>query len=145
MNRGRIEQIGTPREIYEQPRTLFVGKFVGESTTLPLERVGSGLHLFGRQLLSRNAPADGTACELLIRPERLRLNGDPQSANIVRASYRSSVYQGDSVLLQFLAQGSHEISLKVAASEPWLQSDHQPGEEVDLYLAPDDTVVVTAS
>lgn len=145
MNRGRIEQIGTPREIYEHPRTLFVGRFVGESSTLPLQRHGAELLLFGRPLMTRSSPpAEAEACQLLIRPERLRLSGDVASANAVRASFRSSVYQGDSVLLHFHAEGSHELSLKVAASEPWLRRGHAPGEEVDLYLSPDDAVVVAA-
>ena len=39
MNRGRIAQIGTPRQIYTQPADPFVADFVGESNLLPVERV----------------------------------------------------------------------------------------------------------
>ena len=41
MNAGRIEQIGTPQEIYGDPRTLFVATFVGTMNTLPGERRGA--------------------------------------------------------------------------------------------------------
>ena len=56
-NHGRIEQVGTPREIYEHPATAFVAGFVGTSNVLDAER--------SQQLLG----VDGAA---LVRPERIR-------------------------------------------------------------------------
>lgn len=56
-NQGRIEQVGTPSELYETPRTLFVAQFLGESNTFPgLDRPGS---------------------VVVVRPERVALHGDP--------------------------------------------------------------------
>jgi putative spermidine/putrescine transport system ATP-binding protein len=57
-NQGRIEQVGTPREIYEHPATAFVAGFVGTSNVLSSER--------SQQLLGVSEPHS-------IRPERLRL------------------------------------------------------------------------
>jgi iron(III) transport system ATP-binding protein len=43
MNQGRIEQAGTPREIYEEPRSEFVARFIGGTNILKGRRVGDGL------------------------------------------------------------------------------------------------------
>ena len=42
MNRGRIEQVGTPSEIYERPATRFVASFVGSVNVLPADRDADG-------------------------------------------------------------------------------------------------------
>ena len=57
-NKGRIEQVGTPRDIYEHPATAFVAGFVGTSNVLNAER--------SRELLGVDEPHS-------IRPERLRI------------------------------------------------------------------------
>jgi putative spermidine/putrescine transport system ATP-binding protein len=57
-NHGRIEQVGTPREIYDHPATAFVAGFVGTSNVLGAER--------SLQLLGVDEPHS-------IRPERLRI------------------------------------------------------------------------
>jgi putative spermidine/putrescine transport system ATP-binding protein len=57
-NKGRIEQVGTPRDIYEQPATAFVAGFVGTSNVLSADR--------SRQLLGVDEPHS-------VRPERIRL------------------------------------------------------------------------
>ena len=61
MNKGRLEQVGTPREVYESPATRFVAEFVGAANLLdgPATR-----HL-----------TDGAECALL-RPERIRLGNE---------------------------------------------------------------------
>src|SRR5207248_9282775 len=50
MHEGRIEQIGTPEEIYNQPATPFVAGFVGAANVLE-GRVGGGRVRFGEQVL----------------------------------------------------------------------------------------------
>ena len=61
MSHGRLEQVGTPREIYDTPATRFVAEFVGAANLLEGEAA--------RRL------ADGAACALL-RPERLRVGAE---------------------------------------------------------------------
>ena len=82
LNGGRIEQAGTPQEIYEQPRTFFVAAFLGASSTLHgrlistsdngygMVDVGSGLHLHCR-LPAGSAEQQGV--ELCIRPNALAI------------------------------------------------------------------------
>src|SRR6201999_992761 len=58
MDKGRIEQIGTPGEVYDNPATAFVHSFIGESIVLPVE-VGEGCVKHGGQAL--NIVANGAA------------------------------------------------------------------------------------
>jgi sulfate transport system ATP-binding protein len=67
MDRGRIEQIGTPEEIYDRPQTAFVHSFIGESIVLPVTVADGGVRLGDRLL---NIAADGAAsgaAQLFIR------------------------------------------------------------------------------
>jgi sulfate/thiosulfate transport system ATP-binding protein len=58
MDKGRIEQIGTPGDVYDNPATAFVHGFIGESIVLPVEVTGGSVRLGGRPL---NIAADGAA------------------------------------------------------------------------------------
>jgi ABC-type Fe3+/spermidine/putrescine transport system ATPase subunit len=93
MNGGRIQQVGSPTEIYDQPANRFVASFIGEMNVLQ-GRVDSGafdVGAAGRWPLPTMAgarsraveagvsgfvlPADGTPLSVAVRPERLRLAG----------------------------------------------------------------------
>ena len=82
-NQGRIEQVGTPREIYEEPRTVFVAGFVGTTNLLEGD--------LARRLTGGPGPA-------AIRPERIRLLPPGARANAVEAeaegAVRDAVYLG---------------------------------------------------
>jgi sulfate transport system ATP-binding protein len=74
LNQGRIEQIGTPEEIYARPASAFVFDFVGRSNRL-LGRVEGGAFVhagFAHALAADERPADGPA-QLFVRPHDLRL------------------------------------------------------------------------
>ncbi len=71
MNEGRIEQIGTPEEVYYRPRTRFVAQFLGTTNLITAEAIGAtALTEFGRVNLDR--PANGRVT-LSIRPEHLTI------------------------------------------------------------------------
>lgn len=81
MSRGRIEQVGSPTEIYNNPSTLFVGRFVGESNVFPatiVERseTGDTISVAGLgQFKVRHNPSakiQGDA-RLMVRPEHLEI------------------------------------------------------------------------
>jgi putative spermidine/putrescine transport system ATP-binding protein len=73
MAEGRIAQIGTPTEIYENPATRFVANFIGRSNILPLERAGDGAVMLAGHRIG-GAPSGGKL-DLFIRPQRIRLIG----------------------------------------------------------------------
>ena len=67
MDKGRIEQIGTPGDVYDNPATAFVHGFIGESIVLPVEVCDGCVRLGGKSL---NITADGVgsgASKLFIR------------------------------------------------------------------------------
>jgi putative spermidine/putrescine transport system ATP-binding protein len=114
MNLGRIEQIGMPSEVYENPASRFVMGFVGLTNFLRVEAVrragaAARCRLAGVEITLATSPiaADGsqTAPELAIRPERLRLAPEATTAlgNRVPGTVRNIAYEGGSI--------THEIEL----------------------------------
>ena len=77
MNQGRIEQIGTPRDLYATPATPFVASFVGEMNTVTLEPLGNGsFRVSGQTVTWANLEAGRYG----VRPEAITLepNSDRQ-------------------------------------------------------------------
>ena len=102
MNRGRLEQVGTPREVYETPTTRFVAEFVGAANLLE----GDAARRY----------ADGARCALL-RPERIRLG----AADGARAagSVTDSQYFGAFARLRVQVEGaSLAVDLGAGAGNP---------------------------
>jgi len=97
MNRGRIEQLGAPREVYERPATRFVADFIGASTVLRGTARGADRVALGGaatvQVAVGRALRAGEELDLAIRPERLRLAAGPGD-NVVEARIEGLVYQG---------------------------------------------------
>jgi ABC-type Fe3+/spermidine/putrescine transport system ATPase subunit len=109
MNRGRIEQLGPPREIYEHPATAFVADFVGASSRLRgratgPDRVELDPGVSVRVAIGRALVA-GQAVELAIRPERVAVaaggrdaatsdNVGPAGANVVPGTVARLTYLG---------------------------------------------------
>ena len=70
MNQGRIEQVGSPQDLYLRPRTRFVANFMGHSNLMSREQVQA----HWPQLLAHAPPAaDSASLSLCVRPERLQL------------------------------------------------------------------------
>ena len=123
LHRGRLEQVGTPRQLYDQPRTALVATFLGAANLLP-EPAGSGV----RQL----------------RPERLRLRtGPPQPGEQgLRARVRDLVFQGATVEVRLRSERDQAlIAIDTGADLPnnlsigsdlwccWDPADTHPLEE----------------
>ena len=71
MNNGYIQQIGTPEDIYNEPKNRFVANFIGESNIIPGEYVGDKKVKFMDQIfdcVDENFKP-GEACDVVIRPE----------------------------------------------------------------------------
>jgi len=104
MNEGRVEQIGSPEEIYHEPGTEFVAGFIGMANLLPaLIESHEGSLAVARVAGDRvvRAPAvegldDGDPATLMIRPERMHLRIEEPSASFVSvpAAVVDLVFQG---------------------------------------------------
>ncbi|KAA6437955.1 sn-glycerol-3-phosphate ABC transporter ATP-binding protein UgpC [Agrococcus sediminis] len=89
MNQGRIEQVGTPRELYDEPETLFVAGFIGSPQMNLVEGTWSdaqGAQVGGLRLpFHPSAPHSGTPLTYGIRPEDLEIVAEPgDDASLVR-------------------------------------------------------------
>ena len=137
MHRGRIEQLGTPREIYERPATRFVAEFIGASSVLrgratAADRVtltgGEAVRVLGVAGLRA-----GEAVELAIRPERIRLAGG-EGENVMDGRVTGVVYQGLQTELTVEIGGGQRLLVFVA--EP-ASAALAPGQALRLHLPPD--------
>jgi len=100
-NAGRIEQIGTGRDLYDDPQSLFVGQFIGESTLLRgATSVNAGqtvLTLAGQSVVADTPSAAVKSPVFFLRPERMDLvapGGASPHANRLRASITEAIYLG---------------------------------------------------
>ena len=97
MEGGRIQQIGTPLEIYHHPANRFVADFVGLANFVEGERAGPGRIRVGALIF---AVPDGTAgsgpVTMVLRPEALRLHhAQPESGeNVLRGRVRTASFLG---------------------------------------------------
>jgi spermidine/putrescine ABC transporter ATP-binding subunit len=141
MNRGRIEQLGEPREVYERPATRFVADFIGASTVLRGRTVAADRVAIGAATLrvvgDRPWPA-GATVELAIRPERVVLAAGPGD-NVLDARVEGLVYQGaQTEVTARLADGQRVLAF---VPEP-VQVPLAIGETVRLYLPADAFMVL---
>ena len=101
MNEGRLLQVGSPREIYEQPTSRFVAGFIGEINLLPATVVDheSVCLAGGRLVAATTGTPAGQEVTVAVRPERLSLFGlgetVPARLNAVRGRVVRRVYFGD--------------------------------------------------
>lgn len=79
MRDGRIEQSGSPRDLYERPRSRFVADFVGRANLLPTTFVREAMPGF----LERRPPGADATFELCVRPEDLHINADPRGEAVI--------------------------------------------------------------
>jgi len=137
MHAGRIEQLGTPREIYERPATRFVADFIGASTVLRGRAAGADrLALPGGGLLRIEtgvAFQPGEEIELAIRPERIRL-AEGAEENVVEGRIAGVVYQGVQTEVTAEIPGGQRLLVFVAEPAPVAL---EPGQALRLHLPAD--------
>lgn len=104
MDQGKIAQIGDPREIYENPNSLYVAKFIGEINILPAviedstHNMNISIKVMDKiiSLKSTQSFPPGSKIVVLLRPEDLRLTGDIQDdmpqfkGTIIERRYRGA-------------------------------------------------------
>ncbi|WP_116133948.1 ABC transporter ATP-binding protein [Tropicimonas sp. IMCC34043] len=106
---GRIEQVGSPAELYDDPDNLFVAGFIGspKMNFLPAEVRGGAIRVAGHPVPDpglRSRPAEGTKLLLGIRPEHLRLAKPGEPALTVTAQF-AEFLGGTTYLYGAVAEG----------------------------------------
>ncbi len=108
MNEGRVEQVGTPFEIYNFPQTPFVASFVGSLNTAPAEVVDPAkglLSMDGVEFLSAakmDGLKPGDKVRMAIRPERFSFASEGKKPNVVDARIENITFLGSVVRVHIL-------------------------------------------
>ena len=114
MNQARIEQVGTPEEIYERPATVFAADFIGVSTIFHGVRDGALLRTTdGDFALPDNAAPFAGKAALVIRPEHIRVGGNTDcrvSGEVIEVVYGGA----DTRLIVRLLSGT-ELTVRIPA------------------------------
>jgi putative spermidine/putrescine transport system ATP-binding protein len=144
MNQGKVEQIGTPSEIYDLPKTRFVADFIGTTNLLP-GRLSGGVFRTQRGLTlpseGQSGFSDTDDVVLLIRPEKISVaKPDGQTwltAKVTKTTNLGSIYEmdvelpsGDAVIIHLQCCGGFQ--------------QHVVGEELSISWRPHDGKILAA-
>jgi iron(III) transport system ATP-binding protein len=136
MNKGVIEQAGTPHEIYAGPATAFVAQFIGEMNFLPVTVGGPGLVRLGSLDLrcEINGLAPNAPATLCIRPEDIAVRSvDQATANAISVHIADMEFRGSFFRARLNGNGQ---------GIPDLAADFSANAVRDLALAPGRAVAV---
>ncbi|MFH7595144.1 ABC transporter ATP-binding protein [Streptomyces racemochromogenes] len=137
MDRARLQDCGTPQQLYRAPRTEFTASFVGNANLLPVTVADGGAVFAGRPLtLDRGRAAPGSTATLCVRPHLLGLGEGP---NALRGTLAEVQWRGATHRL-YVDIGGH----RVKADLPELKETPALGDEVTLHFEPRDAVLLTA-
>jgi spermidine/putrescine transport system ATP-binding protein len=158
MNAGRVEQIGTPVDIYARPASVFVAGFIGQANLWPCTVVGDAaptgdaaqafdVDVLGTTLASTGGDVRievGGSATLMVRPERVRITTDePTGGGAVAATVTDLIFQGPLVRLSLaaadgspiVAQLGHDVDLPLL----------RPGDQVWASWPADASLVLPAA
>ncbi|HKO74733.1 MAG TPA: ABC transporter ATP-binding protein [Gaiellaceae bacterium] len=143
MNGGHIEQVGNPRDVYEDPETLFVADFLGVSNLMQARIVSAGasackVAVDGYELETRGTELDVTGeAKIVIRPERIELepHGSASGPNRVPGMVERVVYVGSAI--QVIVRAATGESLQALVQNTGGAIPYEQGTPVQLYLPPE--------
>lgn len=150
MSQGRVEQIGTPEDIYHRPASLFVAGFIGSANLLAgriVERSGGtcSVALSAGPTISARCDIDtapSQAVSVMLRPERITVaparNG--ATGTSISGRVRDLVFQGAAARLTVALGDGSEVfaNLGADAEVPFLR----PGDEIELGWNPEAAYVI---
>jgi spermidine/putrescine transport system ATP-binding protein len=142
MNNGRVEQVGAPHDVYEDPETLFVADFLGvsnlmEARIVSAERSACRVALDGYELETRGTELDVTgAAKIVIRPERVGLEEHGSNGpNRIPGMVERLVYIGSAV--QVIVRAATGDTLQALVQNTGGTIPYEQGTPVQLHLPPD--------
>ncbi|PTQ70511.1 ABC transporter ATP-binding protein [Pseudomonas sp. GV071] len=133
-NHGRLEQLGTPQEVYERPASRFVANFLGDTNLLGVDSISrqddgvvcsyQGRPLRVSQADQRSLPVAGSSSWLAIRPEHVDLQPFSQAGigNGVVAHMEHLTYLGTHVSVDLRTVDAQAMALRIPVSHPLLRS-----------------------
>jgi len=153
LNQGRVVQLGTPDQLYRQPQTEFVARFVGESNVLAAQVLGRHsdevveLRTLGGLVLSAHHGAgpraaawlEGQQVQVLLRPERLALVS-AQTPGAWSARVEASVFLGELLRLDVVLSSGERLQVRTLDVQGVQRP--APGDEVHLAFGAHDAWVL---
>ena len=133
MNKGNVEQIGSPREVYEKPATPFVFDFLGQANRFEGQN-NAGTIQIGEDRIQldslRNAPSGEVIA--FARPDELRIHAQPQD-NSIQATFVRELWIAGKVVAELHDRQGKLIEISLTAEEARL---HQFRPNQTVWLSP---------
>ena len=144
---GRLEQVGTPAEIYERPRTRYVATFMGGANilqaTIQTPGPNATLEIPGIGQIQTASPAHGRAGDqihLALRPERLALDGN--APNRATGTVTETAYRGDILDLTIRLPTGATLNLSHPLSNGTNQPLPTPGAPTTITWPPEACILL---
>lgn len=155
MDHGRIVQVATPGEIYEQPRTRFIAEFVGDVNILEGHVQGQENGLWRVKTPSAHAPLtiddpdevlhSGQAVAIAVRPEKMVIQRDPPgpgAINVLTGEVWDIGYLGDWTVYRVKLATGEIVRVTRANASRFVQNPIDWDEQVYVTFAPDAAVIL---
>jgi len=119
---GRLEQVGTPEEVYERPRTHWVAGFLGDADVLP----GTARGGFAECELGRFAVAESLVgdVQLVVRPESIAIGHRPSRDADARAVVVGRSFYGHDQLVELRLPSGRRLRSRRLGFPAWHEGDH---------------------
>jgi len=147
MNKGKIEQVAPPFELYTEPKSLFVADFIGqanifEGKVIAFKDGRLEVSIYDRVISARFTSSSefkiGARVALVVRPEAVNLTRSDESA--LKGRILSSVFVGDRMEYQIELEPGHLIHAFIPYSQETVRFSH--GEEVGILIDPESVLVM---
>ena len=143
MNAGQVEQVGVPRDVYDDPETLFVADFLGvsnlmEARILSTAKGACKVAIDGYELETRGTELNVTGeAKIVIRPERIELeeHGAPSGQNRLPGMVERLIFVGSAV--QVIVRAATGESLQALVQNKGDGIPYEQGTPVQLHLPVD--------
>lgn len=136
MSKGKVEQIGTPREIYYHPNSKFVADFIGEANFLDAQVLSENgekarIRVAGEEIEVNNFAhaRAGDKSELVIRPEAAKLS----ETGVLEGTVTLSTFMGSYQYYQMLVDG---MEIQITDYNPVNRRIYEVGEKAFLEFDP---------
>jgi putative spermidine/putrescine transport system ATP-binding protein len=121
MNEGRIEQVAPPRDVYQEPATEFVARFVGEVNVLP-GQMYRGYAYSGSlaiRMAENHPPADGSWVKVILRPEDVSiLPPGAAEAGQSQATVATVSFHGTQLRIELSTEEGYGLTALLLRSHP---------------------------
>jgi spermidine/putrescine transport system ATP-binding protein len=141
LRRGRVEQIGTPRELFERPANAFVARSIGFDAILRPERVDPGATSWRALVAGRDINCEppvrresGDGYVLALRPERIRIALPDEGSDLGPVTVTSTAYKGRDIEVAARLVDGQSLKFLLSADRELVAPE--PGSSIEIVWHP---------